>query len=234
MKSSRLLRTVFLASAVTTVSLAGITGASAAAPAKPTADCKVPVFSVSQTTAMPGTEVTVSGKNFSGCSAQGNPAKPTAVLTVKVGVITAAKVQKVLATTKTDASGSFSVKITVPSVPAGGEPKIALAAAAQDPATTLTYEGVATIEYSKPAPTSSPAAPTTAASSTPATSTPEPSSASSTSSVDVPTAVPAGTGGFGAPTSSAQIGTEIGLGAAGIALVALGGYGATRRRVRQH
>ena len=232
MKSSRLLRPLFIASAAAAVSIAGVASASAAAPAKPSADCKVPIFSVSQTTAMPGTQITVSGKNFSGCSAQGNSAKPTAVLTVKVGVVTAAKQQKVLATTKTDASGSFSVKITVPSVSAGGEPKIALAAAAEDPVTTLTYEGVASITYSKPAATTAPSTPE----STPATPTASSASEapSTTSSVDVPTAVPAGSGGFGAPTSSGQLGTEVGLGAAGALMVALGGYGMTRRRARQH
>ena len=227
MKHPLLFRSLFISAAAALVGLAGITSASAVAPVKPSANCKVPIFSVSQTTAMPGTKITVSGKNFSGCAAQGNPAKPTAILTVKVGVVTAAKVQEVLATTKTDATGSFSVQITIPSVSAGGEPKIALAAVAEDPVTTLTYSGVASVTYTKPAaPTS-----TSSVAPTSATSTAAPTSSSS---VDVPTAVPAGTGGFGAPTTSAQLDTELGLGAAGVALVALGGYGLTRRRVRQH
>jgi len=68
------------------------------------------------------------GQNFSGCSAQGNPAKPTGVLTVQVGIFTAAKVKDVLATTKTSATGSFSVQITVPKVSAGGKPQIGVAA----------------------------------------------------------------------------------------------------------
>ncbi len=100
MISSRLLRAVAIAGASAVVCLVGVTSASAAAPAvpKPTATCKVPVLSVSQTTAKPGTKITVSGQNFSGCSAQGNPAKPTGVLTVQVGIFTAAKVKDVLAT----------------------------------------------------------------------------------------------------------------------------------------
>lgn len=220
MKHPRLFRTLLIGAATAAVSLSTIASASAAAPVKPSPDCKIPVFSVSQTSAVPGSEITVTGKNFSGCAAQGNPAKPTAVLSVKVGVVTAAKVQEVLATTKTDAAGGFSVKVTVPSVPAGGEPKIALAAVAEDPVTTLTYYGTASITYSKPAPSST----------TPTPASSEPTS----SSVDVPTAVPAGSGGLAAPTSSAQLDTELGLGAAGVALVAIGGYGATRRRVRQH
>lgn len=90
---------------------------------------------------MPGTQVTVSGVNFSGCSAQGNPAKPTAILTVKVGV----------------------------------------------------------------------------------------------ASVDVPTAVPAGTGGFGAPTGHGDLAAEIALGVLGLGLVGAGGVAITRRRPRhQH
>ena len=225
MKSIRLYRSLLIVSAAAAVSLAGATAASAA-PAKPSADCKVPVFSVSQTTAMPGTEITVSGKNFSGCSAQGNPAKPTPVLTVKVGVATAAKVQEVLATTKTDATGSFSVKVTVPAVPAGGKSKIALAAAAVDPVTTLTYYGFAAVTYST--------APTSTSSPAPTSSNPAAPTTPSTSSVDVPTAVPAGTGGLAAPTSPAQLATELGVGGAGLALLTIGGFGLVRRRAGQH
>lgn len=230
MVQSRLLRSVAVAAVAAAVSLVGVTSASASAPApvKPTASCKVPILSVSSTTAMPGSKITVSGKNFSGCSAQGNSAKPTAVLTVKVGVLTAAKVKEVLATTKTTAAGSFSVEVTVPSVAAGGEPKIALAAESIDPVTKLAYAGFATVVYSKPTPTSAAPTPSTPATST---ATPEPTS---TSSVDVPTAVPAGTGGLGAPTTPAQLAAELGLGAAGIALVAAGSIGAVRRRARQH
>ena len=61
------------------------------------------MFSVKPLTAAPGSKVTVSGVNFSGCPAQGSKAKP--VLTVKVGVETASKVGRLLATTTTTPSG---------------------------------------------------------------------------------------------------------------------------------
>ena len=214
MISSRVMRSLAIAGATVAVTLGGAATVSAAPAApKPATSCKLPVFAVSPTTTKPGTKITVLGQNFSGCSAQGNPAKPTAVLTVKIGVVTAAKVTDLVATTKTSATGSFSVQITVPKVSAGGQPEIILAAESVDPVTKLAYTGFRTISYTNP------------------TSTPAPTS----TSVDVPTAVPAGSGGFGAPTSSSQIGTELGLGAAGAALVALGGgLGLARRRVRQH
>jgi len=254
MISSRLLRAVAIAGASAVVCLVGVTSAAAAAPAvpKPTASCKVPVLSVSQTTAKPGTKITVSGQNFSGCSAQGNPAKPTGVLTVQVGIFTAAKVKDVLATTKTSATGSFSVQITVPKVSAGGKPQIAVAAQSTDPVTKLSYTGFRSINYtnstapSTTTPSTTTAAPTPTASSTAsptstATGTAEPTSTASSveptptsSSAELPTAVPAGSGGSGAPTSSAQLGTELGIGAAGAALVALGGFGVARRRAHQH
>ncbi len=249
MISSRLLRAVAAAGASAVVCLVGVTSASAAAPAvpKPTASCKVPVLSVSQTTAKPGTKITVSGQNFSGCSAQGNPAKPTGVLTVQVGIFTAAKVKDVLATTKTSATGSFSVQITVPKVSAGGKPQIAVAAQSTDPVTKLSYTGFRSINYTNStAPSTTTAAPTPTASSTAsptssATGTAEPTStassvepASTSSSAELPTAVPAGSGGSGAPTSSAQLATELGIGAVGAALVALGGFGVARRRAHQH
>jgi len=239
MISSRLLRAVAAAGASAVVCLVGVTSAAAAAPAvpKPTASCKVPVLSVSQTTAKPGTKITVSGQNFSGCSAQSNPAKPTGVLTVQVGIFTAAKVKDVLATTKTSATGSFSVQITVPKVSAGGKPQIAVAAQSTDPVTKLSYTGFRSINYTNSTAPSTTAAPTPTASSTAsptstATGTAEPTSTSS--SAELPTAVPAGSGGSGAPTSSAQLGTELGIGAAGAALVALGGFGVARRRAHQH
>lgn len=248
MISSRLLRAVAAAGASAVVCLVGVTSASAAAPAvpKPTASCKVPVLSVSQTTAKPGTKITVSGQNFSGCSAQSNPAKPTGVLTVQVGIFTAAKVKDVLATTKTSATGSFSVQITVPKVSAGGKPQIAVAAQSTDPVTKLSYTGFRSINYTNSTAPSTTAAPTPTSSSTAsptstATGTAEPTStassvepASTSSSAELPTAVPAGSGGSGAPTSSAQLATELGIGAAGAALVALGGFGVARRRAHQH
>ena len=173
---------------------------------------------------MPGTKITVSGKNFSGCAAQGNPAKPTAVLPVKVGVVTAAKVTKVLASTKTSADGSFSVEVTIPAVDAGGKPKIILAAEAMDPVTKLTYSGVAQVLYSaggSSTPSSAPA-------------TPSPSSSMAPTSVDTPTAVPAGSGGLADPSSPARTGLELGLGTAGLVLLGAGGLAISRRKAGQH
>ena len=234
MGRSRLFTSIAIAGAAAAFALTSVSEASAAPVLKPSPSCKVPVLSVSRTTAEPGTRVTVSGVNFSGCSAQGSTAKPTPVLTVQVGVVTAAKVTEVLATTKTTASGAFSVQITVPKVSAGGKPKIALAAVAEDPATKLSYEGVAAITYAV-APTTTPSSPASSSPAAPSSATDtSPAAPSSTSSVDVPTAVPAGSGGFGAPTSPVEVGAEITLAAAGIALIALGGVGLARRRSRQH
>jgi hypothetical protein len=127
--------------------LAPLASADAATVPKPSASCKVPVFSVSPLTAKPGTKVTVSGVNFSGCSAQGSTAKPTPVLTVQVGVESASKTGAVLATTKTSATGSFSVQVTVPALSTAGVAKLELAAAAKDPATGLAYAGIAVLAY---------------------------------------------------------------------------------------
>lgn len=44
------------------------------------------MFSVKPLTAAPGSRVKVSGVKFSGCPTQGSKAKPTPVLTVKVGM----------------------------------------------------------------------------------------------------------------------------------------------------
>jgi len=222
-KSSLVVRSIAVTGAAVAVTMLGAISASAApAVPKPSASCKVPVFSVSATKAMPGSKITVSGKNFSGCAAQGNSAKPTAVLPVKVGVLTAAKVKDVLATTKTSADGSFSVEVTIPSVSAGGQPKIALAAESIDPVTKLTYAGLATVVYSTPAaPTT--AAPTTAQSATTLAPT-------ATSTQDIPTAVPAGSGGLSAPNTPARTGLEIGLVGGGTLLLAAGGITLIRRR----
>ena len=222
-KSSLVVRSIAVIGAAVAVTMLGTISASAApAVPKPSASCKVPVFSVSATKAMPGSKITVSGKNFSGCAAQGNSAKPTAVLPVKVGVLTAAKVKDVLATTKTSADGSFSVEVTIPSVSAGGQPKIALAAESIDPVTKLTYAGLATVVYSTPAaPTT--AAPTTAQSATTLAPT-------ATSTQDIPTAVPAGSGGLSAPNTPARTGLEIGLVGGGTLLLAAGGITLIRRR----
>lgn len=222
-KSSLVVRSIAVTGAAVAVTMLGTISASAApAVPKPSASCKVPVFSVSATKAMPGSKITVSGKNFSGCAAQGNSAKPTAVLPVKVAVLTAAKVKDVLATTKTSADGSFSVEVTIPSVSAGGQPKIALAAESIDPVTKLTYAGLATVVYSTPAaPTT--AAPTTAQSATTLAPT-------ATSTQDIPTAVPAGSGGLSAPNTPARTGLEIGLVGGGTLLLAAGGITLIRRR----
>ncbi len=227
-KSSLVVRSIAVTGAAVAVTMLGTISASAApAVPKPSASCKVPVFSVSATKAMPGSKITVSGKNFSGCAAQGNSAKPTAVLPVKVAVLTAAKVKDVLATTKTSADGSFSVEVTIPSVSAGGQPKIALAAESIDPVTKLTYAGLATVVYSTPAaPTT--AAPTTAAPTTAQSATTLAPTATSTQ--DIPTAVPAGSGGLSAPNTPARTGLEIGLVGGGTLLLAAGGITLIRRR----
>jgi len=185
-------------------------------PPKPSASCKVPVLSVAPLQAAPGTKVMVSGVNFSGCPAQGNPAKPTPILQVQVGVGTAAKMGKLLATTKTTPAGAFSVEVTVPALASGGVPKLALIAASTDAATGLSYAGVAVLAYSTPAATSTPTAPT--------------------SGGGVPTAVPAGTGGQAATVSADTRAEQTGLAVVGVALVAAGGIGFGRRRasVRKH
>jgi hypothetical protein len=227
MRRSRLLKSFVIAGAAVTFTLMSFASATAGPVVKPSPTCKVPVLSVSRTTAVPGTTVRVSGINFSGCTAQGSSAKPTPVLTVKVGVVTAAKVTEVLATTKTTARGTFSVEITVPKVSAGGQSKIALAASSTDPATKLSYIGATPIAYA--------AAPTTTTSSaSPAPTSTANAAPSSSSSVDVPTAVPAGSGGFGAPTGGAEIGTEVAIAGVGAALIAFSGVGLARRRSRQH
>ena len=231
-KSQLVLRSLLVTGAAIAVTTLGSMSASAATTPTLSASpaCKVPAMTLSSTTAAPGTKITVSGKNFSGCTVAGSTAKATPVLTVKVGVLTAAKVQDLLATTKTQ-DGSFSVQITVPKVSAGGEPKIAVAAVSEDPATKLVYHATQTITY-KTATTTS-AAPTPTASS-PAPTSASASTAASSSSQDVPTAVPAGSGGMGGTTGTTQIAVELGLGAAGVALLGAGGISVARRRARQH
>jgi len=189
-------------------------------PPKPSASCKVPVLSVAPLQAAPGTKVMVSGVNFSGCPAQGNPAKPTPILQVQVGVGTAAKMGKLLATTNTTPAGAFSVEVTVPALATGGVPKLALLAASTDAATGLSYAGVAVLAYSTPA----------------ATSTATPTPTAPASGGGVPTAVPAGTGGQAATVSADTRAEQTGLAVVGVALVAAGGIGFGRRRasVRKH
>ena len=148
-KSHLVLRSLLVTGAAIAVTTLGSLSASAATAPTLSASpvCKVPAMTLSSTTAAPGIKITVSGKNFSGCTAAGSTAKATPVLTVKVGVLTAAKVQALLATTKTSSDGSFSVQITVPKVSAGGEPKIAVAAISEDPATKLVYHATQIITY---------------------------------------------------------------------------------------
>ena len=75
-----------------------------------------------------------------------------------------------------------------------------------------------------PAPTSPPTITTAAATAPPTTPT------TGTAAPDIPTAVPAGTGGLGASTSSATIRSEIGIGILGLLLLAAGAAGLIRRR----
>ncbi len=215
------------ASAATTAATATTAASPSTAPAvKPSTSCKVPSLTVSPASAAAGSKVTVSGVNFSGCSVQGSSVKPTAEISVKVGVATAAKVSEVLATTTTSASGTFSVTVTVPAVPSGGVNKIAIAAVAQDPATKLDYFAVAAIGY--------PANTTTTTTSSILTGVTRSSETiltgvTSSSSQAVPTAVPAGSGGAGAPGGS-NVGLDLAVGGAGLLLVGAGGVVLARRR----
>ena len=70
-------------------------------PPKPSASCKIPSLDAIPDTVSPGTVVTVSGQNFSGCPAEGDPNPPTEVLQVKIGIATDQKMGQVLATTQT-------------------------------------------------------------------------------------------------------------------------------------
>lgn len=199
------------------VPLAAAGSAGAAGVPKPSASCKVPVFSVSPLKAKPGTKVTVSGVNFSGCTAQGSTAKPTPVLTVKIGVQTASKMGAVLATTKTTAAGKFSVTVTVPALTTGGIAKLALAAEATDPSTKLSYAGVAVLAYDVATPTATGSAPVSAAPTSPPGG-------------GVPTAVPAGNGGQAAAAGAGTRDAQFALGGAGALLAAAGAVGVSRRR----
>jgi LPXTG-motif cell wall-anchored protein len=89
----------------------------------------------------------LSGQNFSGCPAEGDPTPPTAVLQVKIGIATDQKMGQILATTPTAADGSFSTSVTIPAVASAGD-KIALAAGTQDTATGLAYAAVVPLIYS--------------------------------------------------------------------------------------
>ena len=213
MQRSRLVSSALLAGGALALVAAAPVAASAAPVAKPSPSCKVPVFSVSPLKASPGSKVTVSGVNFSGCKAQGSSATPTPVLTVKVGVETASKMGALLATTKTTATGTFSVQVTVPPLSSGGVAKLELAAAATDAATGLTYTGVAVLAYDVASPTPS---------------------ASPTSGGGIPTAVPAGSGGRAASTSTSSRQEQVALGGVGVLMIAAGGTAVTRRRIGRH
>jgi hypothetical protein len=116
-------------------------------PPKPSASCKIPSLDAIPDTVSPGSVVTVSGQNFSGCPAEGDPNPPTAVLQVKIGIATDQKMGQVLATTQTLPDGSFTASVTIPAVASAGD-KIALAAGSQDAATGLAYAAVVPLLYS--------------------------------------------------------------------------------------
>ncbi len=120
--------------------------AMAADPPKPAASCKIPSLTAVPDSVSPGTSVTVTGQNFSGCPAEGNPAAPTPVVQVKVGIGTDQNMSQVLATTQTAADGSFSVSLTIPSVASAGN-KIVLAAGSKDDVTQLVYAAVVPLGY---------------------------------------------------------------------------------------
>jgi hypothetical protein len=195
---------------------AGAPAVPAVLPPKPSPSCKVPVFSVSTLKVKPGSIITVSGQNFSGCSAQGSTAVPIRVLTVKVGVVTAAKKTDMLATAKTSATGAFSARVTVPRLSAGGVQKLVLVAAAVDPATKLTYAGVAALGYDGGA-----------ISVISANVTPP-------SGGGIPTAVPAGTGGQAATAGDSTRNEQLAMIGLGGVLTAAGGLGLRRRGRRVH
>jgi len=176
-----------------------------------------------------GVRRTSSAARLPGCPAQGSKAKPTPVLTVKVGVETASKVGRLLATTTTTPSGTFTVTVTVPPVPSGGVPKLALVAQARDAATGLDYVGLAVLAYK----TAAPPAPSTGHSAPPAP--PAPSTghsappAVSSAGGGVPAAVPAGSGGLAGSTTPTTRDAQLALGGTGLLLVAAGGVAAGRR-----
>ncbi|MBM9475061.1 hypothetical protein JL107_01250 [Nakamurella flavida] len=97
----------------------------------------------------PGTVVTVSGQNFSGCATTDGTA-PTPEIPVKVGVLTAEdEMGDLLAETTTAADGSFTVQITIPAV-STAEDQIAIGAQSEDPATGLVYFFALPLSYTGP------------------------------------------------------------------------------------
>lgn len=173
----------------------------AAAAPTPLPTCQVPVLTAIPDTVSPGTVVTVSGQNFSGCGAVDDPTPPTAVLEVQVGIATDQDMGQVLATTQTAADGSFTVSVTIPAVASAGD-TIALAAASEDAATGLAYAAVLPLQYS--------------------------------GGSAVPTAVPAGTGGFAATEESTTGNLLTVAGGVGLVLAGAGIAGMRRRKVGSH
>ena len=138
----------------------GLTGAAAASAATPAAEsaagpvlaapalpCPTPVITVSPGAVTAGGEITISGKNFSGCQIPGSPVRPALVLTVRVGAGTGARAAALLGSTRTTADGSFTLRATVPNLPSGGQPRLLIEAASFDPSTRLAYAAVATVTY---------------------------------------------------------------------------------------
>lgn len=182
--------------------LAVAPSAGAAEEPVPAAGCVLPSLTAIPTSVSPGTSITVSGKNFAGCSAQNVDAAPSATNEVKVGVATDQnKMGTVLGTTTTGADGSFTITVVIPDVPSASD-KIALVAAAADQATGLAYAAVLPLQYSGGSAT--------------------------------PTAVPAGTGGFGlSDDDSGNMALTV-AGGVGLALAGAGALGLRRRKASAH
>lgn len=110
------------------------------------ASCPTPVLTAIPADVMPGTQVTVSGKNFGGCVEELEAAAATN--TVQIGIATDQKVGTVLATVETSSDDpfTFTATVTIPDVPSAGD-TIALAAGAEDSKTGLTYFAVLPLQY---------------------------------------------------------------------------------------
>lgn len=147
MGSPQLLRRSIAVLGIAAGSLLLTAPAAMAAVPTPLPTCLIPSLTAIPDAVSPGTVVTVSGQNFSGCGAVDDPTPPTAVLEVKIGIATDQKMGTVLATTQTAADGSFTVSVTVPAVASAGD-TIALAAGSEDTATGLAYAAVVPLQYS--------------------------------------------------------------------------------------
>lgn len=192
-------------------------------PSAPT--CQPPMLTVTPTSGPIGTKVAVTGQHFSGCSGSGSSPKPSSVLPVQIGLTyrssSAQPVTKVLATTKTTSTGSFTVTVVIPSgVPAGTAEVLATS---KDPATGSAYGagGPFTVTGS-PAPTASPT-PVPGPSPKPKPA-PVPGPAGAPTGT-VPRSVPAGSAGLAADqgTSPVDVAVIVLLGAAGLAVAVEGG-----------